>query len=116
MGSPAGHEDAPDRCAAHQTWLPGAEIDPVLELEKAFDTGRIDVVRNRRSAQRDCLLEDSLQGGVQAVKFGSLQVASHSPRPDSGAEEALIGIDIAHSVQQLLIQQGGLDGCAAATK
>ena len=45
--SPAGHEDAVDRCAADQAGLPGAEINPMLELEEAFHTGGVDIVRNR---------------------------------------------------------------------
>src|SRR6202034_92565 len=32
---------------------------------------------------------------------------------DSGAEETLIGIDISHAAQELLVQQGRLDGRAA---
>ena len=43
----------------------------MLELEKAFDAGRIHIVRNRRTAQRNCLPEDNLQGGVQAIQLGS---------------------------------------------
>jgi hypothetical protein len=48
--SPSANHDAPDGCSAHEAWLPGAQIDPVLKLEKAFDTSRIYIIRNRRSA------------------------------------------------------------------
>ena len=36
VGSSTGQQDSPDGLSAHQAWLTGAEIDPVLELEKAF--------------------------------------------------------------------------------
>ena len=36
VGSAAADQDSPDGSSAHQARLAGAEIDPVLELEKAF--------------------------------------------------------------------------------
>jgi hypothetical protein len=92
--------------------LAGAEIDPVLQLEKTFDTRRIHVVRNGRPTQRDGLPKNGLQAGVQAIKLGSFQVAGHPARPYACTEETLVGIDIAHSLEKLLIEQSSLDGCA----
>ncbi len=34
--------------------------------------------------------------------------------PDSSPKKALVGIDVSHSVQQFLVQQGSLDGVAAS--
>jgi hypothetical protein len=67
--SPARHDHPPDRCPAYQARLSSTGIDPVLELEKAFYAGRIHVVRNRGTAQRNCFFEDTPQAGVQAVKL-----------------------------------------------
>ena len=113
MRAAASQEDAPNRRSANQARLLGAEIYPVLELEEALYSGRVHIIGNRRAAERNCLPKDALQAGVQAVKFRSLQVASHPARPDSRPEEALIGINISHAVQKFLIKQGGLDGCPA---
>jgi len=113
VGAAASQDHAPDRCPAHQAGLPGAEIDPMLELEEAGYASRVYIIRYRRAAERDGLFEDALQAGVQAVEFGPLQVASHPAWPDAGTEKTLVGIDIAHSVQQFLVQQGSLNGCAA---
>jgi hypothetical protein len=112
VGSPASQQDSPDGLSAHQAGLTGAKIDPVLELEKAFYPRRIHVVRNGRPTQRDGLLKNSLQGGVEAVEFGSFQVAGHPARPYAGTEKTLVSIDIPHSMEKLLIEQSSLDGCA----
>jgi hypothetical protein len=112
VGSPAADDHPADGRSTDQAWLTGAEIDAVLELEKAFDTRRIHVVGNGRSAERDRLPKDGLQAGVQAVELGSLQVASHPAGAYAGAKEALVGVDVADSVEKLLIEQGRLDGCA----
>src|SRR5271154_4997718 len=73
----ASQDDAQNRCSAYQAGLSGAEIDPMLELKEAGSAGRVYIIRYGRSAERDCLSEDTLQAGMQAVEFGPLQVASH---------------------------------------
>src|SRR6202789_3163579 len=108
----ARQDHAPDRCSAYQAGLSGAEIDPMLELEEAGYASRIYIIRYRRAAKRDGLSKDGLQTGMQAVEFGPFQVASHPAGPDAGAEKTLVGIDIAHTMQQFLVQQGSLNGCA----
>ena len=113
MRAAAGQDHASNRCSAHQAWLPGAEIDPMLELEEACYSGGIHVVGYGRATERDGFPEDALQAGMQTVKFRPLQVASHPAGPDTGAEETLVGIDISHSMQELLIQQSSLDRGAA---
>jgi hypothetical protein len=113
MGAAATHEDAPDRSSTNQAWLPGTEIYPMFELEEAFYAGRVHIIRNGRAAEGDCLLQYTLQAGVEAIKFCPLQVASHPTRPDSCPEKALVGINIPHAMQELLIEQGCLDGGAA---
>ncbi len=72
MSAAAAYQDAPNRSSANQARQAGTEIDPVFELEEAFDSGRIHVVRNRGSAQRNCLSKDTLQAGVQPVEFCAL--------------------------------------------
>ena len=111
--SAARQDDALDRCSAYQAGLSGAEIDPMLELEEACYASRIHIIGYGRAAERDGLSEDALQTGMQAVEFGPLQVASHPAGPDAGAEKTLVGIDIAHTMQQFLVQQGSLNGGAA---
>ena len=52
----------------------------------------------------------------EAVEFRTLQIASHSSWADAGAKEALVGVDVAHPMQELLVEQGGLNSSAAAAE
>jgi len=88
----------------------------VFKLKEAFDPGGIDIVRNGGAAQRNCLSQDTLHSGMQAVEFCPLQVASHPAGPDPCPEETLVGINIPHPLQELLIEQGSLDGRAAGAE
>ena len=67
MSAAAAHHDAPDRSSANQAGEAGTEIYPVFKLEEAFDPGGIHIVGNGGSAQRNCLPQDALQAGMQAV-------------------------------------------------
>src|ERR1700733_1954649 len=99
----ARQDHTPDRCSADQAGLSGAEIDPMLELEEAGYTSRVYIIRYRRAAERDGLFQDGLQAGKQAVEFVPLQMASHPAGPDAGAEKTLVGVNVAHPVQQFLV-------------
>jgi hypothetical protein len=99
VSSPPGHEDATDGGAADEAGLPSPHINPMLELEEAFHSGGVDVVRDRRATQCDCFPEYGLQGGVETIKLCPLEVPRHPPGPDAGAVEALVGINVSHAVQ-----------------
>ena len=57
-----------------------------------------------------------LHGAMEAVQFLRGEPGGHAARPDLGAEEALVGIDVADAVQQILVEQRRLDGGAAAVE
>jgi hypothetical protein len=71
----------------------------MLKLEEAFHSGGVHIVRNGRAAQCDGFSEYGLQCGVETIKFCPLEVHRHPARPDAGAEEALIGINVSYSVE-----------------
>lgn len=56
----SGDNHLAQRRLADLAQLAGAAVDHVLQLEEAANSVRIDVVRDRRSAQLDCLSEDLL--------------------------------------------------------
>ena len=99
MGSPAGDDDAADRGSADQAGLTGSHIDLVLDLKKAPHSIRIHVIGDGRAPGADGGLEDSAQGGVQAVELIAREAAGAARGADAGPEKALVGIDIAHPVQ-----------------
>jgi hypothetical protein len=58
-------------------------------------------------------LEESL---TQALEFGAGETAGGAAGADTGMEQALVGIDVAHSGKEGLVEQGGLDGQLAVAE
>jgi len=69
MRAASSQEDAPNRRPANQARQLRPQIYPVLELEEALYAVRVYIIGNGRAAERNCLFEDALQAGVQAVKI-----------------------------------------------
>jgi hypothetical protein len=112
----AGHCDAPDGGAALAAGLAGALVDAVLKLEKAADAIGINVVGDRGPAKLNGVTQDLLESGAKAFQLSAGKPACLAARTDARAEEAFIGIDIAHAGEQCLIQERGLDGELAPTE
>src|ERR1041385_619236 len=59
-------------------------------------------------------MQDFLQRGMELAEFGFRECVGPAARPDVRAEQGFIGIDVSHSVEQLLVQQRSFYGCFAA--
>jgi len=116
VGAAASDSDALDGCFAGEAGLAGALVDAVLELEKAAHAFGIDVVRDRRPAKADGVLEDFAEGEPQALEFDPGEASRAAAGANGGAKEALVGVDVAYTGQQLLVEQTGLDGEASAAE
>jgi len=116
MTAPSGQHNPPDGRSAHQARLAFAAIDSMLKLKKSFLAVGIDIIGNRRSAERDGLAQHfphrSMQFGQLLPRDGGRAAA----RTDAGPKQRFVGINVAHAAQQLLIQQRTLDGSLAAAK
>ena len=88
----------------------------MLQLEKTFFAVGIDVVAHRRPAQRDGFAQYFLHGSVQLAQLLARERSGPPPRPYSRAEQRLVGVDVSHSAQELLVEQCALDGGLAAAK
>ena len=88
----------------------------MFELEESPDALRVHVVRDRRAAQPDGMLQHLEKRQAQTLEIGPGQTPRRFSRPDARAEQAFVGIDISHSRQQRLVQQRRLDGQRAAAK
>jgi hypothetical protein len=91
-------------------------VDLVLDLEVAAHALCIDVVGDGRAAQLDRSLQDCLQGGAEAGVFFAGNSGCLTAGTNSSAEERLVGVDVADSVQQGLVEQGCFDRSLAAAK
>ncbi len=96
--------------------LAGAAVNLVLELEEASDAVGVDVVGDGGAAELDGVGEDLLEGGVETGELGAGEAAGVAGGADAGAEEALVGVDVADAVEDGLVEEGGLDGELAAAE
>lgn len=116
MTTSANDDDSLDSSPAKRAWFSLAPIDSVLQLKKALFSIRVNVVRNGRASQRDCLPKNLLNRTVQKPQIVSAQRGCPATRTNACTEERLVGIDVSHSAQQLLIQQSALNRSSAATE
>jgi hypothetical protein len=81
----------------------------MLKLKKPALAIGINVIGDRRAAESNRVHQDLAQCGPQAVELGARDAVGTPPRANTGMKEAFVGVDIAHTSQQRLVQQSGLD-------
>src|SRR5208282_5521604 len=116
VAAAAGDHDAFDGRFADETGLAFAAIDAVLELEEAFFAVGINIVRDRRAAQGNCLAKNFFYGSEQLGQLVASDGRGTAAGANSGAEQGFISVDVSYSAQEFLIQQSTLDGGFAAAK
>ena len=109
-------QNSSNRRSAYQARLAGPQIDPVFQLKEPSNPVGVDVIGNRRSSERDCLAKHLLQRLVKPEQLFPFQPSRHPPRTNSGMKEALVSVNIPHTVQQPLIEKRRLDRKLAAAK
>src|SRR5581483_10264474 len=98
-----------NQCLALQARLPGTHIHMMAKLEEARLARCIHIIGNRGAAETDSFSQHLLHRCMQTVEFRSGEPRGHPAWPDAGAEETLVGIDVANTMQQLLVKQRSLD-------
>ena len=83
---------------------------PLILARLAF---RIEKVGNRGAAHRDGPLKNDLKGFSQGAGFGASETNAEFGRVNSGAPEALIGVDVADTPEHRLVQKQSLHARAA---
>jgi len=116
MGSPAGKKNAPDGRLATAAGQAGSHVDAVLKLKKAPHAVGIDIIGDGGTAEPDGLLQNLAEGEPEPLKFSLGEAAGTAARPDTGVEEALVGVDIAHTGKEGLVEQGRFDGQAPSAE
>ena len=109
MAAASAQYDSLDGRLAHKTRLALTGIDSMLQLEKSLFAIGIDIIGNRRAAQRDRLSQNLLDGHMQFSKLFASERRSTAARPNPRAKQRLVGVDIADPAYQFLIQQRALD-------
>ena len=116
MTASASDDDSLDRVAANQARLAFPTVHPMLQLEKPFFAVGVDVVTHRRSAQRDGFAQHFLHSRMQLTQLFPRERSSAPPRPNSGAEQRFVSINVPYPTQQFLVEQCALDGSFASPK
>jgi hypothetical protein len=116
VGAAAGDRDAPDRGFAGEAGLAGALVDAVLELEKAAYTFGVDIIGNRGTAEANGVLQDFAEGEPQTFEFDAGEASGTAAGANTGTKEALVGVDVAYTGEELLVVESGLDGEPAAVE
>ncbi len=116
VGSASGEDDAANGRAADEAGLTLSGVYAVLDLEEAGFTAGVDVVGNRRAAGADGRFQDGLERLAEAQQPGAGETAGHTGGANLRAEEAFVGVNVAHAVEQRLVEQRGLDGELAAAE
>lgn len=116
MGPTTGEHDAADGGAADAAGLSFAAVDAMLHLEKPFAAFGVDVIGDRGTTGADGGTENRAQGSVKAGELVASESSGALRGPDAGPEETFVGVDVADTVEEGLIEQGGFDGELAAAK
>ena len=116
MGASACEENSANWCAASAAGLTCPQVDAMLQLEETAHSVGVDIIRNRGAAEADGMLQHGLQRRSQAFQFGPGQPAGTPARTDAGAEQALIGVDVAYAGEEGLVEEGRFDGHLSAAK
>src|SRR5215218_10807490 len=105
IGGAAADDDADDRAVAAGAVFPLAGVDEELFLHRALLAARVAVVVDRRAASVDPCLQRGDDGIAQRLQVLGLHRAGGRERVQAGAEEGLVGVDVADAGDLRLVEQ-----------
>ncbi len=97
MRGPLRHQKAADGRSACDARLARALVDAMLHLEKAAAAFGVHVIGDGRAAGGYGFGEHLDDGGVKAADAVQAQAGGLGERVDSGAEQRLIGVNVAEA-------------------
>ena len=110
MRAPACHQNPLDPRPATSARKPRPLVHAVLQLKESLHSVCIHIVAHRRASQLNRVRQHCPQGQPQAFQLLPRQLPCSSAWHYARLEQALVGVDVSHSTQQLLVQQSRLDG------
>jgi hypothetical protein len=109
MAAASADHDALDGSLAHQAGLAFAPVHAVLELEESLFAVGIDVVGDGRTTERDRFLQYLFHRQEQFPQMFLRDRRRTPTRPNTGAEQGLVGINVSDASQQFLVEKSTLD-------
>src|SRR5437763_1561558 len=98
-----------DRPAAARTRLPRPPVDAELFLVAALQPRAADVIADARAALLDRVVQHGFDRLAQAVRLGGAEAAAGAGGVEAGGEQRLVGVDVAHAGDDVLVQQHRLE-------
>src|SRR5579864_4999950 len=114
VAAAAGDHDALNQRFADQTRFAFAAVDAMLELEESFFALGVDVVGNGGAAKRDGFGEHFFYCRQQLCELIAANRCRPPSRPDAGAKERFISVNVPYAAQELLVEKCTLDRSLAA--
>src|SRR5229473_1270641 len=99
------HSDLLDWSLALQAGFAFAAVGPVAKLKETFFSIGVHIIGDRRSTGGNGLMQNPLQSRAKLFQFSLGKRVRAAARPDTGTDQALIGVDVPNAVKQLLIKQ-----------
>src|ERR1017187_9921189 len=103
------HQHSADQCAAIHTWLAGALVHPVAELEETLAALGGDIIRNGRAARRDGFRQHRPHAVEEPPHTRLAQPRSHRHGVNARAKQRLVGVNVADPSHESLVQEQRLD-------
>jgi len=97
---PSANQNPPNRRSAPAARQPRPQVYAVRKLEETTCPLGIHIIRHRRAAQLNRMLQDLFDSQPQPLQIRLGQPACHPPRPNPGPIQALICINVSHPCQQ----------------
>ena len=113
VGPASGGDHLDDRAPARRAGLAGAAVDEEAVLEGAAEAVDVAEVVDRGPARVDPFEQRRDDGVAQALVLLEREPPGGPQRVDAGAEEGLVGVDVADARDAALVEQEGLDRGAA---
>ncbi len=116
MRAAASDENAADESSAAAARLARALVNAVFDLERTRISVGVDVIRYRGAAQANGVAKNVAESEAEAFELGVCKAAGAACGANAGAEEALVGINVAHAGKQRLIEKSCFDSQASAAE
>src|SRR3954452_1343788 len=114
VGPAPGGAQLADRAAAAHARLTLAQVDEEAVLERPAHPSGVAEVVDGRALRRDAELERLDHRVAQGARLLAREAVRAAQRVDAGAEQRLVGVDVADAGDPLLVEQHRLDRRAAA--
>jgi hypothetical protein len=116
VAAAAGYDGAAYFCSAAETLFAGALVNAVAKLKLAALAIGIHVIGNGRAAQANGFQQHGADGSMEIAKLAGLERRRQSHGMNARSPQTFVGVNVAHSTEDALVEQERFDAGAASTQ